>query len=278
MLGLLEQPTKIVSASYCPFPNRICEHWPIKNVHTQNPLAPMLKALIAAAECSLETTIDSVAVSAYDIGAIDLDLSRAHVHAALSELGVDDYNPLGHVARQLAPAVGIQGDCSGPFILPNDPAYYSDPVQNVFTIEYTRDSMTAGLWNEDCGVMEMAKRLNSAQLGHNAVQTCRESSSDIARCEEAFESALRSVIEDSHRAKHEEIDAVLVYGERADDNDMLVSLRKVLIEQFPNGGSVDLSRLQSFSPDPTFAGSRAMARAMWAAQASGHEDHPRQEL
>lgn len=121
MLGLREEPTKIVSAEYCPFSQRICQYWPFKSIQSQNALAPVLKALVAVAESTLGTTIDSAAVSAYDIGTLDHTLAKDDVHTALGELGVDSYDRLDHVVRQLAPVLGIRGNCSEPYTLPDDP-------------------------------------------------------------------------------------------------------------------------------------------------------------
>jgi hypothetical protein len=238
----------------------------------------MLSELVAAAEGALKTTIDSVAVSAYDMGDINYRLARGNVNTALTELGVDSHNRLDHVARQLIPSLGIGGNCSEPYILPENPAYYHEPGQILLTIEYTRDSMTAGLWKEECGTIEMTKRWNSAELGFSAMQTCRESAKDEKFCEETFISALRNVSEDPSRDKHEEIGPVLVFGECANDDAMLITLRKVLEEQFPNGGSADLSLVQSFSSDPAFAGSRSMAATSWAAISSKHDTYHVDEL
>jgi hypothetical protein len=278
MLGLREEPINIVSPRYCPFSQQACQYWPFNSVQKQNPLAPILTTLVATAETALETTINSVAVSAYDLGAIDYESAKDDVQTALSEVNVDGYNRLDHVARQLAPALGIQGNCSGPYILPEDPLYHQDPEQVVFTIEYTRDSLTAGLWREECGIMEMTNRLNSIELGHDAMQICKRTATDKKICDEAFESALRSVSKDSSRAEHEDIGPVLVFGERAADDAMLNSLRKVLGEQFSAGESVDLSRVPNFSPDPAFAGSQSMAQAAWAAHGSEHESRHAKEL
>lgn len=278
MLGSREEPTTTVSANYCPFSQRICRYWPFKSVQTQNPLAPTLKSIVAAAESKLGTTIKNTAVSAYDIGTIDYGLAKDDIHTALSELGVDSYSRLDHIARQLAPALGIRGNCSEPYTLPNDAGYHKYPEQILLTIEYTLNSMTAGLWKEECGVMEMTNRLNAPELGYNAVQTCREATENSTTCEEIFKSALRSVSADSSREEIDEIDAVLVFGECAEDEDMLIALRQVLEDQFPNGDSVDLSRVRDFSPDPAFAGSRAMAKAAWEAHVYEQEGRSMEEL
>lgn len=81
MLGLRGEPIKIVSPSYCPFSKRICQYWPLKSVQTQNPLAPMLKALVATTESALEMNIKSVAVSAYGLGTMDYVLAKDGVQS-----------------------------------------------------------------------------------------------------------------------------------------------------------------------------------------------------
>jgi hypothetical protein len=278
MLGLRKEPISIISPKYCPFSQQVCQYWPLKNVQKQNPLAPILKTLVTTAESALETTINSVAVSAYDLGAIDYESAKIDVQTALREIHVDGYHRLDHVARQLALALGLQGKCSDPYILPGDPLYHHDPEQVLFTVEYTRDSLTAGLWREECGVMEMTNRLNSVELGYDAMQTCKRTAMDKTTCDQTFKSALRTVSEDSSRDETEEIGPVLILGERADDDAMLKSLREVLGKQFPNGDSVDLARVQGFSPDPAFAGSRAMAAAVWEAHGSEDEGHHIKEL
>jgi hypothetical protein len=278
MLGLQEEPSKTFSPRYCPFSHQICQYWPLRSVQTHNPLASILKALIATAESTLDTTINSVAASAYDLGTINYESAKIDVQTALNELNIDSYDRLDHVARQLAPALGIQGNCSDPYILPEDPAYYHDPEQILFTVEYSQDSLTAGLWREECGVMEMTNRLNSIELGHNAMQTCKRTAPDKTTCDETFKSALRTVGEDSSRDEGEEIGPVLIFGESADDDAMLNMLREVLGEQFLNGETVDLSRVRDFSLDPAFAGSRSMAAAVWAAHGSDHQSHHVKEL
>lgn len=216
-----------------------------------------------------------MAVSAYDIGTIDHELAKNDVHTALSDLRVESYNRLDHVVRQLAPVLGIQGNCSEPYTLPDDPAYHHDPEQLFFALEYTNESLIAGLWKEECGVAQMTTRLNSAQFGHNAMQSCRDDANTRWTCDEKLASALRSV---SANPSREDIGAVLVFGEAALDEDTLVVLLQVLDEQFPNGDLVDLSRVQDFSSDLAFAGARAMAKTDWAARSSEGEDHYKQEL
>jgi len=52
---------------------------------------------------------------------------------------------------------------------------------------------------------------------------------------------------------------VLVFGDKADDENLISVLRQVLRENFANGAYITPVRLQNFSPDLAFAGSRAMA-------------------
>ena len=128
--------------------------------------------------------------------------------------------------------------------------------------------------------MEMTKRLNSAELGFEGMRNCngRENAGDVRTCDEALKAALRGVSVDSSRDEKEGVGAVLVFGESADDEALLIALREVLGEQFPNGDSVDLSRVRAFSPDPAFAGSRAMAKTVWEAHGSEQEGRYKNEL
>lgn len=52
---------------------------------------------------------------------------------------------------------------------------------------------------------------------------------------------------------------MLVFGENADDENLLYVLRKVLKDSFASGASNRVVKLQDFSPDLPFAGSRAAA-------------------
>jgi hypothetical protein len=137
MLGLRNETDRVITAKYCPFSQLICQYWPFKSIQPKSPLAPILKALVTAVESTLGTSVKSVAVSAYDIGTIDHELAKKDVHTALSDLRVESYNRLDHVVRQLAPVLGIQGNCSEPYTLPDDPRYHHDPEQIILTVEYT---------------------------------------------------------------------------------------------------------------------------------------------
>lgn len=60
-----------------------------------------------------------------------------------------------------------------------------------------------------------------------------------------------------------EIGAVLVFGEQDGDIFMGTALREFLKEKYPNGASVNISHAADLSPNPAFAGSRAMAMTDW---------------
>jgi hypothetical protein len=126
--------------------------------------------------------------------------------------------------------------------------------------------------------MEMTSRLNSIELGDDAMQSCKWTATDETACDETFKSALRSASKDSSRDECEEIGPVLIFGESAGDDAMLAILREILGEQFPNGDSVDLSRVRDFSLDPAFAGSRSMAKAVWEACGPEYEGRHLKEL
>ena len=116
----------------------------------------MLKALVAAADAALETSIRSVVVSSYDLSIISV---RYNIQSGLKEVSVDGRNRLEHIGRSIALAITINGNCSDPYgIFPDDPDCYADPEQLVLTVEYTRDSMSALLWEESCGTYSALTR------------------------------------------------------------------------------------------------------------------------
>ncbi|GAB7363003.1 hypothetical protein MBLNU230_g3297t1 [Neophaeotheca triangularis] len=218
----------------------------------------MLKALVAAAETALETDIHSIAVSAYDPGNFKDEMAQQTVESALKDLGVYGWDRLEHGASQLVQAFGKHGTCSDPYIRPDDPAFREDPERLIMTVEYTRESMTAILWREECGVVDIIGRASSGDIGHNALSRCTETADDPNDCYKRFKAALSSVSE-PHRTDNDSLDSVIVFGEMADEDNMTTTLRQVLEKQFTNGGSVDFMGVRKLSPDPAFAGSRAMA-------------------
>lgn len=263
MLGLEERArSPTVSAQYCPFSDRYCQCRPFQSVQVQDPLAPMLKALIASAEVALETDIRSVAVAAYDLAHID----TTNALFALHEMGIDSSN-IRHVGRFILHALGIEVPCS-------EKSHHL--VQNSLTVEYTRISMTALLWEESCGHISALSRVSSARLGHDAMQACKATAQNATDCYGELEVAFRQLCKDTgDLAACDEnmnldgqwvLSAVLVFGEQVRDESFTAVLSEALDKWFyyyvddePHG----LSLIEDLSPDPAFAGSRAMAFAEW---------------
>nr|POF04157.1 hypothetical protein CFP56_21912 [Quercus suber] len=270
MLGSQQEPSAgSVTTKYCPFSRDMCQrYWPVNTiVQPPNPLAPILQALIVAAESMLEEHVHSVAVSAYDLLTIDHDLAQRDVQSALGSVQVNTWQRIEHVVRQLVPALGIQGHCSGPYTLPEDLTYHADPEQLILSVEYTRLSLTAGLWEEECGDLSQRSGVHANEFGHEARKACRRTSSS-ASCDEAFKAALRDVVRSQRTmdSSDQKIGAVLMMGEQANDNGMMTLLRQVLKEQFSNGDSADLSLVQELAVDPAYVGSRVLALAEWEAK------------
>ena len=239
---------------------------------------PYSKHLFPLPSLHLGQQSSSTAVSAYDTGTIDHKSAKDDVHTVLNGLRINSYNRLDHVVRHLALVLRLEGNFSEPSTLPENPVYHHSPEQLLFAIEYTRDSLTAGLWREQCGVMKMTSRLNSAQFGHDAMQACRDADESRWTCDEDLKAALHSVSADSSRGERGELGVLLLFGESALNEATLVALRQVLEEQFSNGDSVEWSRVQEYSRDLACAGSRAMARTDWTARGSEREDGYKREL
>jgi hypothetical protein len=215
----------------------------------------MLKALVAAADAALETRTRFVVVSSYDLS---IPSVKGNIQSGLKDVGVDGRNRLEHVARSVALTIGIKGNCFGMF--PDDPDYYADPPQLVLSVEYTRDSMATQLWEESCGDVSALRRLSSGKLGYDAVLACREEAGeDDTSCHDALKNAFHQVSTVRRLVKNEDIGAVFVFGERAGDDFMATALREFLEDRYPNGAAVNISQAADLSPDPAFAGSRAMA-------------------
>jgi hypothetical protein len=196
-----------------------------------------------------------VVVSSYDIS---IPSVKGNIQSGLKDVGVDDRNRLEHVARNIALTIGIKGNCYGMF--PDDPDYYADPPQLVLSVKYTRDSMATLLWEESCGVVSALRRLSSGKLGYDAVLGCREEAGgDDTSCRDALKNAFHQVNTVRRLVKNENIGALFVFGEQAGDDFMATALLEFLEEKYPNGASVTISHAAELSPNPAFAGSRAMA-------------------
>lgn len=217
----------------------------------------MLKALVAAAEATLNTRTPSVAVAAFDT---TLQSAKEDIRSALRDLGIHGRDRFDHVVRQVALTIGINGNYSyGTF--QDDLNYHEDSEQLFMSVEYTRHSLAVFLWSEYSGALDADTRLISRELGHDAMTACRNTSKNEADCHDTLKRGLLHASDVPGHPENEEIRAVLVFGERANDNFLSTAIRQAMEERFPNGASVTIGRAEPLSPDPTFAGSRAMAMA-----------------
>jgi hypothetical protein len=224
----------------------------------QNPLAPILRALLSAAEATLETEVLSTMVATHAIDSVDA--VRTHMHSAFNEMDATSYGRHLRVVDNLVPALRLEG-------VWNDTLYPSDPkryvVDQVFLgIEYTRDSLNAAMFYQECGDYEMLSRASSSKVGCDAISACRSTADNSTACNDALETAQRRVIRDAgsyNTRKKPELDEIFVFGEKAEDEKMLGVLDQVLRDWTTNGAEVNMSRLRGFSPDPAFAGARAIA-------------------
>ena len=249
--------TAIVMTRYCPLPMMLCQYWPFQTVAAkpQNPLAPMLKALVTAAEAALETSIHSVLIAAHYVH--DFDGGRAYAQAAADEMGLGRWS--GRITRpadSLVPALEIEGECNDPHRESYDNARDVRVDDQLFlTVEYTRKSLTAALVEQNCGYQTLS-RVRSSHFGHDTTEGCRSAAKANSSGNNFMSTTLRQMFKESSKQR---LDAVIVLGEKADDGNLTAVLRQVLAQTFTNSASVPLSNEQAFSPDLAFAVSRAAA-------------------
>jgi hypothetical protein len=269
MLGELQQQD-LTQFPYCPLSKQLCERfWPFST--TVNALTPILHALVAAARSFIERPVESVLVS---LDAIPFDRwarAQEDVRSALDSIHVHTWSRPYRIFPELNWALGMGGRCSA-YLWPGEP-YYNDPGKFMLGVEYTRRSLVLSLWEEECGLVWPRSEhgiYSRRGLGFDAREACvnenPSKNSDVqAYCDDLFKSELRELLRNSSQvSKYKNIstiDSVLITGERADDESIKTLLSEVLEELYANGGSLDLSLTLKFSPDPTFAGSRAAAFA-----------------
>lgn len=267
--------SSITSAKHCPFPNKIYEYWPIRSTVEQDPPSHMFKALVHAAEAALESPIESAAVAANDL----TNINPALAPLALANMGVNSQD-IQLAGEAIARALGVARPCS-----PEDEYHM---LHHFLSVEYSRASTTAFLLSESCGDATVLSRLHSVELGHDAMQACRAASerhSTNTTCKDTLKAAFRQLCKDSNRfgaldpdialEGQCDLDAVLIFGELARDEDLNAALRKVIDEVWADGDRDDFARVQDLSPDPTFAASRAMAFADLNAKTVQHDDAER---
>lgn len=220
----------------------------------------MLKALISAAQAALETPIESVTVAANDL----TNLNPSAAPLALAKMGIS--SPDTQLAGEaITRALGVARPCS--------PEEKYHMLHHFLSVEYSRASITAFLLSESCGNATILSRLQFTELGHDAMQACRasEQGSTNATCNGALKAAFRQLCKNANRFGALDpdvgvegqcgLDAVLIFGESARDENLFAVIREVLEEVWADGDRDDLARVQVLSLDPTFAASRALASA-----------------
>jgi hypothetical protein len=110
MLGLRQtlSSTSIITSRYCPFLQQLCKYWPLQTINTkvQNPLAPILRALLSAAEATLETEVLSTMVATHAIDSVDA--VRTHMHSAFNEMDATSYGRHLRVVDNPVPALRLE--------------------------------------------------------------------------------------------------------------------------------------------------------------------------
>jgi hypothetical protein len=153
-------------------------------------------------------------------------------------------------------ALQLEGPCNDP----DDPENDISRPQHILAIEYTRQSMAAVMWGEECGDYWRLSRVSSGEYGHNAVTACRNDNGGVKQCNAKLQAAFRKLVRTAtNRAKSPALSVMLVFGENADDENFAAVLGKALDDNFSNGASISPASMQDFSSDLAFAGSRAMA-------------------
>ena len=189
-------------------------------------------------------------------GLEDLDSAHAHVQAPFGEMGVESWFGPGRVVHYLMSALQLEGPCG-------DPDDFGDALgrpQHILAIEYTRKAMTAVMWGEECADYWWLSSFSSGDYGHDAITACKSNNEDMNQCDVNLQVALRKLVRAAiKRAMSPSLGVVLVFREKADDEDFLLVLRQSLEDNFANRASIVPARVGDFSPDLAFAGSRAMA-------------------
>lgn len=262
-------PATGVSKNHCRSSRQMCADWPLNNVMTCNPLGPMIKELIAAANTKFDRKFDRMGISAYALE-MNLDSAALYIDEALTEINATIWRAApSWVSQKLIRAVEIEGNCSDEYYMYRegvpDPAI--TPVawdieygleMLVLAVDYTRDTLAAELLDEYCEEFEMPGKFHSTTLGYDAMQACRNTSTNATQCNDALKSGFESMFNGTNYGRRS-INWVLMTGEKADDEHMNAALRQVLTDRFSNGDTVDFSTLKKLSDDPTYAGSRATA-------------------
>jgi hypothetical protein len=197
--------------------------------------------------------------------------AQLDIQSALDSIQVRSWNRHSRSIPEQIWVLGLAGYCQPYFNTDPENPYYrkDDPNKDILSVVYTRQSLVLSLWEDDCGIASQPLLGRYPHgLGSDAWEAClneaHRNSSARAHCDDHFKSKLRRALRSLQGpgvTKKNTIDAVLLSGERAGDERMTTLLCEVLGEIYSNGASVDLSLTRTLSPDPTFVGSRAAARA-----------------
>lgn len=223
----------------------------------------MLQALVHAAGDALDTDIRSAMITAHSLQ--ELGTAHTHIQTTLAEMEVWNWYSPRRVVRHLVSALRLEGPCNNP----DDPYDEIGRPQHILAIEYTRSLMTAVIWGEECEDYWKVSRVSAPESGHDKMAACRENAEDSESCNAVLQAAFGRLVKRSlSRTRKPGLGVVLVFGEHADDENLLFVLRKYLKDNFANAASINIVDVQDFSPDLAFAGSRAAA--MFELQAKDH--------
>lgn len=203
--------------------------------------APLLKALLAATQATLETDIGSSLIAAHGMHSPD-DANKL-IRATYDEMGLFFRGRIAFPMDHFVPLLQLQGSCESPIYgyHPGGPEIF---VENplILGIEYTRGSMAATFGEEDCGLYSDESRVLSRETGHDAMHTYMNTAANVTSFAIRFENVLRDLIAESRFGKNPALDAVVLFGEQANDVHFGIWLRKSLRNLFANGKSVRLYR------------------------------------
>lgn len=141
------------------------------------------------------------------------------------------------------PALGLEMQCNDEYhVLPEDhPERHFEDPQLVLTVEYTPSATTAAFCVEQCGDYDLLYKVSSSNFEYNRYWglACKATWDDSMNCDAAaLQTAFHRLIKRSGLTKKHKLGVALIYGSRADEEDLLLVLRQVLTEEFSNGAAV----------------------------------------
>lgn len=265
MTGGLEELPQTPRAPNCTLPQIFCDHWPgTTPTQTKSPLYPMLSALKTATEAALEEPLSVVQVSfpRYPSTPNNHDVLNEELKLALSQASLQTWRPALYNNEYAAKAHGLFGKCADGYDAPSANVK-NDPPRIILTAEHTRESLTVVLQIEECGVYEPIRQSYSRHLGQDALDKCRASSPTESCNSELYESFSHMVRLPIHDADmiFNGIDAVIIFGESAEDRTMNEMLRKALIDNHHGVGIT--TPPGATGSDPTFIAALGVAQYDW---------------